>query len=148
MFTALAVIRLIIQGVRVLRATVRIVARAVLIVFASTLCSTVGSNYALSDSISLGSGAGLLEACDAKNLSTSRNFPAFNYCLGFIMGVADSFSCEEPIMSGFRWQPIEDGNAEQFRKVVVKFLNEHPEHLHLRSGSLVAAALSEAFPCP
>jgi hypothetical protein len=103
--------------------------------------SIVNSDYARSEP--RGAGADLLADCGLASSSMG-----YNYCLGFIMGVADSFDCEQPIMSGFRWQPIADGNAAQFRKVVVKWLNDHPEHLHLRAGSLVAAALSEAFPCP
>ncbi|MFP6801731.1 MAG: Rap1a/Tai family immunity protein, partial [Pseudomonadales bacterium] len=36
--------------------------------------------------------------------------------------------------------------AGQLRKIVVKYLNENPEELHLTAGSLVSNALNEAFP--
>lgn len=37
---------------------------------------------------------------------------------------------------------------EQFIKVLVKYLDEHPEKLHLAGTQLVYDAMSEAFPCP
>ncbi|MDC1018738.1 Rap1a/Tai family immunity protein [Pseudomonadales bacterium] len=36
----------------------------------------------------------------------------------------------------------------QLARVVKKFLQDHPESLHLDAGGLVYNALNEAFPCP
>jgi len=35
----------------------------------------------------------------------------------------------------------------QLRKVVLKYLDEHPEELHLAATGLIMTALIEAFPC-
>ncbi len=87
-------------------------------------------------------GSSLLEHCN------SRTAVGGGICFGFIIGAADSFNCKQPILDGFRWHSPKGAKAGQIEKVVVKYLNEHPEKLHLSASSLVAAALSEAFPCP
>jgi hypothetical protein len=71
----------------------------------------------------------------------------YNYCLGFIVGIVSSFDCEKPSMDGLHWQPTEGLNAGQLRKVFIKWLENHPQYLHLRREYVVAAAVSDAFPC-
>lgn len=87
-------------------------------------------------------GSSLLNLCESKD--TLEKW----FCVGFVVGVADSFDCERPLMDGFHWQAPKGGTAGQIHKVVVRYLIEHPEKLHLQAASLSAAALSEAFPCP
>jgi hypothetical protein len=60
------------------------------------------------------------------------------YCLGYINGFvdADDRHCSP------------DGvTMQQYIRVVVKFLNDHPEKLHLGRAHLVGEALGNAFPC-
>jgi hypothetical protein len=68
-------------------------------------------------------------------------------CQFYILGVADSFACDAP-MKSFGWLAKEEFTVGQLQQVVTKWLNDHPAELHLSANSLVAAALSEAFPCP
>jgi len=93
------------------------------------------------------SGTVLLERCTAPKSDEAAYDVLNSWCLGFVAGIADSFDCKQPIGGGFLWKPPPNSNAGQFQKVVVKWLISHPEHLHLLASSLVAAALSEAFPC-
>ena len=40
-----------------------------------------------------------------------------------------------------------DSNYEQFARVVLKYLKEHPERLHKPASHLIVFALNEAYPC-
>jgi hypothetical protein len=106
------------------------------------ILSIVGSTTTHSEPAGV-TGADLQSDCGGANTSMG-----FNYCLGFIVGIASSFNCERPSMDDLRWKPSEGLNAAQLRKVFVHWLENHPQYLHLRREYLVAAALSEAFPCP
>lgn len=86
------------------------------------------------------------------------------YCLGFISGVMGTLyawqlqgeiarkgdnSTWSLIASGAPYYCPPDGiNLGQSQQIVVKWLNEHPEQLHLPASDLVRRALESAFPCP
>ena len=75
-------------------------------------------------------------------------FQANASCLSYIEGVADSTACDNGgVVAGYSWKPEQNITAGQLQKVVVNWLNNHPEKLHLAAQSLVAYALAEAFPC-
>jgi len=65
-------------------------------------------------------------------------------CVGYIKGVADT-------SDGKSWEgyPYCIGGVitGQLQKIVIKYMNEHPEDLHLAAYSLVQSAFLEAFPC-
>lgn len=87
----------------------------------------------------------IAEQC-ATEKSDPIYFPNHAFCTGFILGVADSFTCASPRF-GTGWRAQERILAGQLVKVVVAYLGMHPEALHKDAGSLVASALGEAFPC-
>ena len=69
-----------------------------------------------------------------------------DFCLGYIAGIAEAMeggpvgpwvACVPPRLT-FR----------QLTDITMQLLNEHPELRHYAAASLVAKALSEAFPCP
>jgi hypothetical protein len=60
------------------------------------------------------------------------------YCLGFVEGVAEA-SHSVCLPTGV--QP------RQAVRIVVKFLQDHPEKLNLYGAILADTALSQAFPC-
>jgi len=60
------------------------------------------------------------------------------FCLGLVEGVA--FSSPEVCTSS-------DVTHGQGARVVLKYLNDHPEKLNLRRDRLVEVALAQAFPC-
>jgi hypothetical protein len=89
------------------------------------------------------SGSDLLQKCESDSVAES------NTCDGYILGILDFQEAlvgwsrlDEPIFctpdSALSGQPI---------KVVIKYLNEHPEKLHLAASGAVTNALGIAFPC-
>jgi len=45
-------------------------------------------------------------------------------------------------------EPTATGNYDQLQRVVVKWLKNNPERLHMDARVLVTRGLIEAFPCP
>ena len=87
-------------------------------------------------------GGQLLEDCE------SENYFDKGYCLGYIVSVHDTVATLAGWKGFAEYICTPQGvTAGQFRKVVVKNLNENPEELHMAADSLVLNALSEAFPC-
>jgi hypothetical protein len=93
-----------------------------------------------------GTGTALLEECTLaleQDLIRVHQVTAgsmkVGVCMGYVQGVADAYAdaC-----------PPEDVQAEQVIRVAVKYLNDHPEKLHLNRAALTKAALKQAFPCP
>jgi hypothetical protein len=80
----------------------------------------------------------------------SLDFSSVNFCLGFISGVNElhktfvsSVACFDPPL----FCSPEPANLEQLVKIVVSFLQEHPNDLHFQGSVLTISALKEAFPC-
>ena len=65
-------------------------------------------------------------------------------CVGYIKGVSDT-------SDGKSWEgyPYCIGGVitGQLQKIVIKYMNEHPEDLHLAAYALVQNAFLAAFPC-
>ena len=88
-------------------------------------------------------GRTLLRECESDSLAK------LGLCYGYITGIADYQT------TLLNWSDLDDpyfcmtesGSSDQLIKVVTKYLNEHPEDLHLSAGGSVANALSDAFPC-
>jgi hypothetical protein len=87
----------------------------------------------------------LLEQCTTEK-NNDVYFQNHAYCLAYIEGVADSFSCNSPLF-GFRWRVAPGIIAHQLEMVVTSYLKNHPEALHYSASSLVAEALDASFPC-
>ena len=76
------------------------------------------------------------------------------HCLGVIEGVRETMSLWQDTneraklsMKGVACIP-DDVTPLQATKVVVKYMDAHPESLHVLGSALVAIALRDAFPCP
>ena len=88
-------------------------------------------------------GSDLLQRCE------SASDTAYNACVGYIMGIVDY---QDTLVA---WSNLDkpffcapgSATAGQLVKVVTKWLNEHPEELHLAASSRTANSLSRAFPC-
>lgn len=91
------------------------------------------------------SGKDLQDICLADQNGSGSPLKAAE-CLGFVMGVADTFDCDETL-HGFNWKSSAELNQQQLVKLVVTWLGRHQNSLHYEADGLVAAALSEAFPC-
>ncbi len=86
-------------------------------------------------------GNGLLEACTSERKFTNDlAFSNYVYCMGYIDGLADGLE-----LGKFVDRPAGVTNV-QTKAVVVKYLQDHPESLHLSSVILVSRALINAWP--
>ena len=69
-------------------------------------------------------------------------------CLGYVQGAVDTF---ESVMSLGAWPKNfcipQQVTLVQLSKVLVKYLNEHPEDLHYMADNEVHMAFMKAFPC-
>ena len=66
------------------------------------------------------------------------------YCLGFAVSVAGVVTDQFGPWRACYSTGVTSG---QLRDVMVKFLDDHPELLHVNAISLPARAFTEAFPC-
>jgi hypothetical protein len=76
------------------------------------------------------SGAWLLERCEARNNKVFET----GYCIGYISGVAGALG-----RIPFGYCPSSGVTRGQLMRVVIKYLQEHPEELH---GDAAALTLS------
>ncbi len=85
---------------------------------------------------------------DMKNFchSEAPNFSQ-GLCVGFAMAVAE-IAGSQPIFDRQRACIPPGVKRGQLKDIMVKFLDDHPEQLHLTATSLAARAYEEAFPCP
>jgi len=92
-------------------------------------------------------GNGLLGSCQISVKSTDdRNYkesPFEAWRDGFCVGIVNGVSSASPHVC-----PDEEVTTGQEKRVVLKYLQDHPEELHLDNAVLVERALSRAFPCP
>jgi hypothetical protein len=87
----------------------------------------------------------LLEICKASPASPHYRLKVAQ-CMGYVVGVSDTFDCTSKL-HGFNWSSTAPTTQSDLVKVTVDWLDGHPNLLNHKSDGLVAAALSEAFPC-
>jgi len=71
-------------------------------------------------------------------------------CMGYVVGVADAMEAFHSYGKAFLdWRACipNDVTRGQLMAVAKKFLNDHPEDLHLAAVGIVAQSMVEAFPC-
>lgn len=69
-------------------------------------------------------------------------------CVEYIEGIVDGWMFSNANRPSEQICIPQEVIGSQLVKVVLKFGNDHPELLHLRSSEVVVFALSAAFPCP
>jgi len=106
----------------------------------------VGSGSSPSPQEDYTSGSWLLVSCElAVRSDDDKAFQENNfesYRNGFCRGIVDGVSDVSPKVC----QP-QGSTYGQYHRVVLKYLQDHPEELHLRNSELVEKALAKAFPC-
>lgn len=111
------------------------------------LIAAISSSFAIAKDI--GSGNHLLNACNTfmsdnkQDMSYSEGLDA-GYCVGLVSGIAETIISSDSPTACF---PKSSVTREQTVRIVVKYLNNHPEQLHLSASSLVMVSFEEAFPC-
>lgn len=91
------------------------------------------------------SGSDLLESCRPQVIDAVYRLKVAE-CRGYVVGVADTFDCSRAVI-GVRWNSRASVSQEDLVTIVIRWLNAHPGQLHYQADGLIAAALSEAFPC-
>jgi len=87
------------------------------------------------------SGEDLLKQCESDQ---------YLFCIGYAVGTHDAVFLEMENGGSFnniRFCTRKGISTGQIKRVVNKYLNDHPELLHYGASSLVLFALQEAFPC-
>lgn len=95
-------------------------------------------------------GNGLLQACGAEKLKTEFEIFSYGYCSGVIDGVSRMMQLHGNSKTTRAAMTVcypEGVTQDQTNRVVLKYLQEHPEALHITDVALVEVALNKAFPC-
>lgn len=67
-------------------------------------------------------------------------------CRGYVVAIADSSSCNRKNLE-FKWNSASNPSQGELVNKVVDWLSTHPATLGYQADGLVAAALSDAYPC-
>jgi hypothetical protein len=98
------------------------------------------------------SGNDFLRICEPKGEPSN---PIEGICLSYANGVIDGYDYafatvqaknHEKVTGAF-CPPNEITRGQQYR-IVVKYLNDHPEETHRVAPALIAESMQAAFPCP
>jgi hypothetical protein len=88
------------------------------------------------------------ELFDRCRQSPADEIVAATACIAYTEGVADAMlDNQRHAVHGFQACFPRGAGIRQFRDIVVQYLEEYPAQRHLLASSLVAKALSDAFPC-
>lgn len=90
-------------------------------------------------------GQQLFSLCTA-NMSGKGNPLEAAECLGFVVGVSDTFNCTQND-HGFTWDSTANASQPTLVAAVVKWLQAHPAALDYEGHRVVGAALQAAYPC-
>ena len=93
-------------------------------------------------------GKDLQEWCTAALDKQSQSGARAGLCLGFLDAFRQlSRMLASPPNTKLECLPAGVGQ-EQFIRVILKYVDQHPEKLHLPAAQIVYDAANEAFPCP
>ncbi|WP_047528498.1 Rap1a/Tai family immunity protein [Pseudomonas sp. 11/12A] len=78
-----------------------------------------------------------------------ENLFGVGQCMGVIQGTIDTLDLTHALLNSPKIVCLPSGGLEtlQVMKIVVKYLNEHPDRLHLNESGLISTALMVSFPC-
>ena len=104
------------------------------------------------------SGSKLLQNCNSYSMlvdgsSNSKIILGAGLCLGTVRGIIDAGAIFDTFAEQAGKPPSnvfcvpESVTADQGVRVVIKYLEGHPEDLHKRGTTLTVHALKQAFPC-
>jgi Ssp1 endopeptidase immunity protein Rap1a len=95
---------------------------------------------------SVWTGNNLINACrESTTGSTKTSAFEQGICLGAVFGLMGAGRHMKPELS---FCPPPNASVAQGTRVVVKYMEAHPEQLHSTLNVLIADALQEAWPCP
>jgi hypothetical protein len=116
-----------------------------LIVLVSMLAALVTTNAAAADKTDHSANYFLPSCRDFVNGNFVRNPLLQGQCIGMIEALA-AFANNQPFESS-RSCPPEDATIGQLTRVIVRWIDEHPQRWHEDFLALALFALHEAWPC-
>lgn len=119
------------------------IVRTKLLVSAIALMGMLPSGASIAGSVS---GMDLIGMCNPAGIDPVYRLKV-SQCRGYVVGVADTFDCQNPTR-GFDWDSTTNTSQSDLVDFVIKWIGNHPQWMSHQANGLVAAALSEAFPCP
>ena len=90
-------------------------------------------------------GKQLLSLCTANMCGKGHALEAAE-CLGYVVGVSDTFNCEQSD-HGFKWDSAREVSQPRMVAIIVQWLQTHPEATEFEAHRVVGAALQNAYPC-
>ena len=84
------------------------------------------------------------------NGATPKDKFGMGFCLGLMQGITMSNRLQQaskPSALPLFCIPEDGIENGQAARIVVKYLREHPQHLHLDDFTLAVSAFQEAYPC-
>ncbi len=87
-------------------------------------------------------GADMMNACASSHPLDQAQ------CLGYLMGVADSFAAMQYVMGTSLVCLPDDVTAGKLREIFLQYATTHPAELDSQGRLAVEAAFVDAFPCP
>lgn len=96
-------------------------------------------------------GRWLQKVCREADKDTgTRDYQDAGWCMGYIDGFLDGWSDLALVTGHGHMGPCVPSGVSygQLVKVVRKYLDDHPERLHMSSRHLVIFSINTAFPCP
>ncbi len=129
----------------------------IFVVCGLALCLWAGNAQA--QSISMLTGNALLKSCNSKQESSQKE--CVSYLYGFLRGMAYQRSVTATLLGSVEPKRppehfdsilnvycIPDGvKMKQIELIVIKYLLNHPNDLHVSSSELVLKSIMKAFPC-
>lgn len=104
--------------------------------------AVLASGSALAASIT----GGQLYAMCTSNMGGSGNPMLAAECMGYVVGVADTFDCKEK-NHGFTWNSAAMVSQPQLVTVVLQWLDAHKSARNTEAHKVIGAALQAAYPC-
>jgi hypothetical protein len=117
------------------------------------LTIAAGSQQSQSDNLKMDSGADVLMKCgNSKEPTTLSSLNTYTFCLGYLHGWHDAEMVHGMVSQEMRRDMVPicfpDGiSLEELKRVVLKYIDDHPTVLHSDAYVVVRSALLDAYPC-
>jgi hypothetical protein len=128
-----------------------------LVVVGLVLLLSPGGHAAAAGEMETWDGRALLERCrsatrffDAHGIVSSAILFDAGYCVGLASGIFTTHAAglKRRQWSAYFCPPPAGVNEARMVRIIVRYLETHPELLHLYDADLVIEAFRAAFPCP
>lgn len=69
------------------------------------------------------------------------------FCMGYILGVVESYDTWSPLGGPVICLPQESFTAGEAMRIVLRYIDQNPDVLHKDANSVVLTAIKASFPC-